>query len=194
MSSKILTAERLRELLSYDPETGDLMWIIKNSFRIKVGDVAGYKDYRGCLLVRIDRRIYRAHRLAWLWTHGRWPTDEIDHIDGNPSNNRMCNLREATHALNMQNRRRATFDNKSGFLGVSWREDRKTWVARIQINGKKAHLGHFSTAEEAHNEYLRAKHKHHEFGTLEHPGGEMRDPDRVTASLALWRKPCRFPD
>jgi len=95
---------------------------------------------------------------------GTWPQNEIDHIDGNKSNNRFRNLRDVTRSANNQNRRRPDRGNKSGFLGVKCH--RKSFVARIRIDGKQIHLGVFSTAIDAHRAYIKAKRNLHPFGQL----------------------------
>jgi hypothetical protein len=155
-----LTAERLHELLHYDPETGVFTWRVRRRPHMCVGAVAGCAmDNYWC--VRIDNRPYRAHRLAWFYVHGAWPLDLVDHIDGDGRNNRIKNLREATHATNAQSQRRARKDNKTGFLGVAYYKANNTYTAQIRLNGAKKHLGYFTTAAAAHNAYLDAKRRGH---------------------------------
>lgn len=99
-----LTPERLRCLLSYDQGTGLFTWLIDRGNGACAGQRAGTVDRNsGYVLVQIDGRQYRAHRLAWLYVHGRWPRPLIDHIDRNRANNRISNLREATSAINNSN-------------------------------------------------------------------------------------------
>lgn len=163
----MLTAERLRELLYYDPETGVFMWLMRTNRRIQVGDVAGSFDKAaGYVHIRLDGKLYKAHRLAWLWVYGVWPVDQIDHINTVRHDNRIANLREASNQLNGENRRRVRSDNKSGFLGVGFDTKTERLYARIQINGKSKHLGRFETPELAHAAYLAAKREHHKGNTL----------------------------
>ena len=113
-----LTAERLREVLDYGPDTGVFTWKIRTNSRVKVGDVAGALRPDGYIQISIDGRLHRAHRLAWLYVTGESPPDQIDHINGVRDDNRIANLRLATSAENKQNLRRAKSRNKTGFLGV----------------------------------------------------------------------------
>ena len=167
MDSKILTAERLRDLLHYDPETGVFTWRIGASKRVRAGDIAGFVNGTGYWLIGVDGRKYRAHRLAWLWVYGAWPSKDLDHIDGCRNNNRIFNLREATISENRQNQREARSNNKSsGFLGVTHHKQSNAWMARIVINGKTIHLGLFKEPEITHAAYVSAKRKHHPFCTI----------------------------
>ena len=111
--------------------------------------VAGCKS-RGYIVVRVDLVLHQAHRLAWLYVHGSWPVDQIDHINCDPSDNRICNLREATPAQNQANTRSYA---KSGFKGV--RKNFSKWNAYIGGRTFK-HLGSFDTPEEANAAYLTA--------------------------------------
>ena len=113
----------------------------------------------GYICIRVDNVLYTAHRLAWLYAYGRWPTHQLDHINKDRADNRLCNLREATNAENAQNRKRR--DNKTGYTGVN-RENNK-WKAEIKLNYKTIRLGLFDTPEEAHAAYLSAKHGLHPF-------------------------------
>lgn len=162
----MVSAELLRSLLQYDPETGLFTWIRVASpqSRVSVGDIAGCVDSRGYVVITIGGRQYRAHRLAWLWINGAWPSSEIDHIDVNPSNNRWANLRLASPSTNGANKRRSS-NNKSGFKGVSFHARDRKWRSQICVAGHRIHLGDFATAEAAHAAYIAAANKHfHEFG------------------------------
>lgn len=159
MAKADLTAQRLRELLHYDPETGVFTWRVACR-GTAAGDVAGCVIDGGYIRITIDKRFHRSHRLAWLYMTGTWPANDIDHIDGNPSNNALANLRDVTRSVNLQNRRAAMGHNTtSGVLGVS--SKRNKWRARIKVDGRHVSLGHFDTIEEAQAAYLEAKRAHH---------------------------------
>jgi hypothetical protein len=148
---KPLTAKRLRELLRYDPETGDWTWLKMLAVnQTKPGGKAGTSDSGGYVQIRIDGPKYSAARLAWLYMHGCWPKAEIDHKDGNRLNNRWSNLREASHSQNQWNTGRR---RNSEFKGVSWHKRSRKWIARIMIHGRHIHLGCFHSQEIAHEAY-----------------------------------------
>jgi hypothetical protein len=150
---------RLRELLSYDPQTGEFRWLVKRGRTAQCGAVAGTLHRRGYIQVRIAGRGYLAHRLAWFFTHDVWPREQIDHINSNKTDNRIINLREATHQQNEWNRgpRR---DNTSGIKGVFWAKRENCWRALICINNKRVHLGLFNTKEEAARARAEADEKY----------------------------------
>ena len=163
-----LTAERLRELLHYDPETGEFTRKMRAA-RIPAGSKANSVDTsNGYVKFRVDGKRYFAHRLAWLYMHGRWPNPIVDHIDGNKTNNRIGNLREATDKANAQNRRAAGKNKVYGtHLGVEPNTGKKKpWTARIFADGKRHYLGCYETEEEAHAVYLAAKRRLHEGCTI----------------------------
>lgn len=153
-----LTAERLRELLHYEPTTGVFTWRVSRVGAPRAGTVAGcmdgqnhhssgFKYWRIC----IDYRRYRRGRLAWLYVHGCWPSGgSIDHIDGNEGNDAIANLRDATPSQNQYNRH-AQKNTPSGLKGVQRVSGSMTnpWRARIVFNKAEKHLGCFSTAREA---------------------------------------------
>ena len=143
-----LTAEYLRSILHYDPATGIFTWRVSTSNRVRAGDVAGCQNGSGYLLIKVQSRLYPAHRLAWLYVYGVWPKDQIDHINRNRSDNRRANLREVTNKQNGQNASKRS-DNTSGHPGVSWHKRDFKWVAQIMHNQKLIHLGYFSILEEA---------------------------------------------
>lgn len=146
-----LTQARLKEVLKYDPETGQFTWLVSTSNRVKVGAVAGYSRWDGYVCIRIDGILYLSHRLAWLYMTGEWPENEIDHRDLDKSNARWENLRPATRQQNAANM--ATW-SATGFKGVH--KDGKGYGARIKIDGKKKYLGYFLTPEEANAAYVKA--------------------------------------
>lgn len=138
-----LTAERLRSLLSYDAETGVFVWIAPTSNRVKRGTVCKYKTSPGYIAVRIDRILIGAHRLAWLYMTGEWPIADVDHINGDRTNNRWSNLRAASRQQNLRNMQMRTRQNTSGFKGVSWISRCSLWHAAIGIDRKNKSLGYF---------------------------------------------------
>ena len=143
-----LTAEKLRELLHYEPETGIFTRKVGSASQVKAGDVAGSPNGRGYLQITVQSRLYRAHRLAWLYVYGSWPEDQIDHINRNRSDNRISNLREVSHKQNHQNKSKPS-NNTSGHPGVCWNKRKSKWVAQITHNQKQIYLGCFNTVEEA---------------------------------------------
>ena len=146
--SETLAAERLRELLEYFPETGIFRWRVSPARNVKVGDIAGCLNGKGYLQIKIDGKLHSAHRLAWLYTHGTWPADQIDHINRDRSDNRILNLREATPAENGRNMSKAS-NNTSGYPGVYWRKARQKWQAQITHLGERIHLGYFTEKSDA---------------------------------------------
>lgn len=160
-----LTAEQLRELLHYDPETGIFVWRSKVSWGIKIGDIAGTIEKSGYKVITFKKSLYKAHRLAWLYIHDKWPKDQIDHANGIRNDNRLVNLREATRAENAQNAGSRKGRDKAS-RGTSYKEDCNKWQAEIQVSGCRKYLGIFDTQEEAHKAYVAAKLVHHTFSPV----------------------------
>lgn len=158
----MLTAERLREVLIYNPETGIFTWLVRARPGAEAGDVAGCIDRLGYRRIAIDGGQYKAHRLAWLYVCGAFPANGMDHINGDPADNRICNLREATQGENNQNTK-SYRNSSSKYLGVSWHTLKKKWQAQITVNGKQHYLGYFANEEEAHSAYCAAKTELHTF-------------------------------
>lgn len=157
MAKSILTAERVRELLHYDPDTGVFTWLSGQDS----GKRAGWIDH-GYVRIAVDGAKRYAHRLAWLYVHGEWPK-YIDHINHVKSDNAIANLRPCTHQENMQNMRIvARSYNSTGLAGVS--RFRGKFRSVIDVGGKQRHLGTFNTADSAHVAYLVAKAKFHPHG------------------------------
>ena len=162
-----LTKVELDELLKYNKDDGSFTWVKNVGSRAKAGSFAGSKHSSGRVYICIKKRDYLAHRLVWLHFNGSLPCCDIDHINGDSFDNRIENLRLATHAENMQNHRRARADSASQLIGVMPRNrQKKCWYAEIRTNGKKKYLGSFHTKEEAHLAYLTAKRELHSFCTI----------------------------
>lgn len=152
-----MTKDNLHKILHYEPTTGIFTWAVSRH-KVTSGSPAGYLQ-KGYVTIETGRKSYRAHRLAWFYTYGVWPSDQIDHINGDRADNRICNLREASNAENMQNQRRSHSNNKLGVLGVHKRHN--GFRARITVNKKIIQLGFYKTKELAHEAYLKAKRELH---------------------------------
>ena len=160
-----LTAERLREVLHYDPETGVFTRAVKRAWNALGSE--NVLPTHGYLKLGVDGVQYFAHRLAWLHVHGSWPREFIDHMNGCKTDNRIANLREASSRTNCENRHEARSDNvSSGILGVHWSEYHQKWKAQIRVNGRLKHLKYCNSIDEARDVYLNAKRKLHEGCTI----------------------------
>jgi len=159
----MLSVHRILQCLEYNPNTGIFTRKIPGrGFGAKVGDVAGSPDKDGYLCIGIDGKVYRAHRIAYLISHGEIDRGmEIDHINGIKNDNRASNLRKVSSTTNKENLRAAHSRNKLGVLGVRQRSDYNKFEASIQVNGKKKHLGVFDTSDAASEAYLCAKRNLH---------------------------------
>lgn len=158
MRREVISREDLLDCLLYYPETGEFRW--RNGTQRLTGQTR--KD--GYVVIELRHKYYLAHRLAWLIMKGEWPPNEIDHINGNPSDNRILNLRACTCAENQENKA-ASSRNTTGYIGVfkTSKGNGRPFSAAIQKNRKKWHLGHFDTAEEAAEAYRKAKAEIHTF-------------------------------
>lgn len=168
MTKKELSLDYLKEVLSYDPETGIFTWKKQLSSRGTPGSVAGsISKSIGYRTIVIHKIRYLAHVLAWFYSTSEWPDDEIDHKNGIRSDNRLGNLRPSSHHQNMQNRHRSTRStNSSGFLGVRLANENpphSRYVASIQHQGRNIRVGTFPTAEEASAAYIAKKHELHPY-------------------------------
>jgi hypothetical protein len=159
---EIISADDLRKLVNYDPDTGRFTWNDVRPYVFSGIDAGCFHKNTGYIVVTISQRQYKAHRLAWLYVFGEWPSDEIDHKNGDRSDNRISNLRLASSQENNQNR---GFDrrNTTGYTGVFRSSDNKKFTSSISHENKRRHLGTFDTPEAAYEEYLRAKAELHEF-------------------------------
>lgn len=160
---KTLNIDELNAVISYDKETGLLIWKKHKNQSVKEGSIAGFIDTEGYVIVRIKGVALKAHRIAWAITFNKWPDILIDHINGNPSDNRIANLRVASHSQNCQNKRKALPSSKSGLMGAMFDNSTGRYRSRIRVGGKRISLGSFKTPEEAHDAYLKAKRNLHEF-------------------------------
>jgi hypothetical protein len=155
----VITQQRLKELLYYDPISGKWTWIKKHCYKVVVGKEAGYVNPYGYRIIQIDRHLYRAHRLAVLYITGQWPSKEIDHRFGCRDDNRWSEIREANKRQQQANAKRRS-DNTSGHKGVVWDKERKCWKAQIAAPDKFKFLGRFQTFDEACQAYATAANQY----------------------------------
>lgn len=158
----MISEYELKKLLHYNPETGIFKWIVSPAHAVKAGSIAGRLHKFGYIEIRIKNKIYPAHRLAWFYVYGKWPKDQIDHINGIRDDNRIANLRECTNTENQQNRV-SRKGSTSKYLGVSWDSKNERWLAQININNKNKYLGSYATEEDAYKAYCKAKAELHTF-------------------------------
>lgn len=138
---------KVRTALSYDATTGQFTWLVTQGKAI-AGRQAGTSHCKGYIAIRFCGRTMLAHRLAWFFTYDEWPSLQIDHINGVPSDNRISNLRLATHQQNLFNKVEPA-NNTSGVLGVGWYKANKKWRAYITHSGRQIHLGFYGSKDEA---------------------------------------------
>ena len=156
MADEIIHA--LKNAIQYDPKTGQFNWLEKVSARSpEAGESAGVKLKSGYWRISFRGEKYYLHRLAWMLYYNQIPPENIDHINGNKSDNRIANLRSVTQSVNMQNTKKAR--GKHALMGVS--ESRNRFRAEIRVNGEKKHLGVFDSAIDAHEAYMKAKRIYH---------------------------------
>lgn len=157
-----LTQACIKEILDYNPETGELKWKACRSTNIKPGTRFGSHCRLGYLRGKVNRETFAAHRVIWLYVYGEWPAGEIDHINGVRDDNRLANLRVVTRQQNNHNRHKSWAG--SGFMGVYANHGR--WRAAINVNKKTVTIGNFGTREEAAAAYIEAKRRLHPTSTL----------------------------
>ncbi len=143
-----LTQQKLKEILSYDPETGIFIWKVSLASNIKPGRVAGYKTRQGYIAIKISRKKYFAHRLAWLYAHGSFPENQIDHINHVKADNSLKNLRACSRSENFANRKKQQ-NNTSGYKGVAWDKEKRKWRARIGHGRKLFYIGRYKDIKDA---------------------------------------------
>ena len=174
MKDIILDQSLLKEIISYDRITGEFKWKPRSSKWFKgntigwikfnstfAGNVAGKKTKDGYIEITIFGKRYQAHRLAYLYEYGKLPDEDIDHIDGVKDNNSICNIREVSRSMNLQNKNRANKNNISGILGVHYNKNSKRFASHIGVDRKTRYLGSFDTPEEARSAYVAAKKELH---------------------------------
>jgi len=154
-----LTAEYLKSVLDYNPQTGVFTWKVGRGGKGKKGSTAGSADTYGHRQIKVGGRAYSAHRLAWLYYYNEWPKGPLDHKDRDPANNAISNLRECTPSENAHNSTRSRGSSK--YQGVCWCKRENKWVARIGVNNKRVYLGVFDDELTAANAYREAKAKYH---------------------------------
>ncbi len=148
----ICSIEMLLDFFIYDKGSGTLT-NKRSRGRVKSGEQSGWVDGYGYLTVQINGKNYKAHRVVWAMVNGYWPKHYIDHINGIRTDNRISNLREATHSQNLCNCKHYS-NNKSGMKGVSFHRGTGKWVAQITVNGTPKYLGLFEKKEDASLKYL----------------------------------------
>ena len=151
----MLTAARAKHLFHYDCETGVFTWRNCGLKKLNGQPTATSVGSHGYHQIYADGKMYVAHRVAWLYANGKWPKGYIDHVNGVKTDNRICNLREASQSLQNGNTKRRK-SNRSGFKGVDFKVSHKKWRARIAFQGKHRLLGYFKTPELAHAAYRSA--------------------------------------
>jgi hypothetical protein len=162
---ELLPFELANEFLEYNPETGVFIWKVRDRKHCKSDRSCNMWNSRfantvaGCInketkyrQIRVNGNLYKAHRLAWLLHYGAWPEDQIDHINNDPADNRIENLRKATSSQNNRNRS-SRKGSSSKYLGVSWYKNYNKWVAEIRVDGTRYHLGYFTVEEDAARAY-----------------------------------------
>lgn len=144
----MIDAATLRRMLNYEMFGGVFTWATSPSAKFQIGQLAGSVTPRGYLQIGLFGKNYPAHRLAWLHVYDRWPQGVIDHIDGNPLNNSIMNLRDVSQQMNTRNAK-VSKNSRSGVNGVNWNSKRRCWNAFIMVDRKSINLGYFSTVEAA---------------------------------------------
>lgn len=159
IKKELPSQEYLKEFFNYDNITGLFTWKIRTSNRINVGSIAGNENTIGYIQIQLDKRNYLAHIFAWKYYYGIDPINDIDHINGIRSDNRIENLREATTIENNRNRRMQS-NNTSGYKGVFYNKRDSNYYARAGLNGTYVSLGYFNTPEEASDAYIKFTKEH----------------------------------
>lgn len=167
-----MNVDDLKQVLDYDQETGVFTWKEFRGGFAKPGAAAGSVDSKGYVQIKIGRRLHLAHRLAWLWVYGDFPDSHLDHIDRNPRNNAIANLRACTRDENHQNLG-IRANNTSGTTGVSWVAASGKWLAYINTGGKRKRLGLFEKKSDAIDARLKGKAELHTFHPTQPVGAQQ---------------------
>lgn len=154
-----LSADYLRQIINYNPESGVFTWRERRG-RVSPGEKASCMDKHGYVVIRIDGHLYKSYRLAWLYMFNKWPDKEVDHLNGIRNDNRIANLREATHSENNQNVQLKK-SNTSGYKGVSWSKSVGKWHAYSRVNGQRIHIGYFEDKNSAYFAACNFREQHH---------------------------------
>jgi len=169
-----MNIDALKSLLSYNPETGQFHWIAAGKGRCKNKE-AGTLLHSGYVGICIGPKRWQAHRLAWALHYGEWPSDQIDHINGVKTDNRICNLREATNSQNGKNLGLSKA-NKSGVAGVCWSKRYQNYRAYIKVEHKQKYLGTFKNFDDAVKIRREAEYKYFgEWNRIRHENSNKRD-------------------
>lgn len=144
----MISRKRLLEVLSYDPTTGDFTWLVQHK-RAAIGAKAGHVTAEGYRRLKIDGKLYLQHRLAFLYMTGCWPKNQVDHVDGDVTNNSWNNLREATRTQNLWNMK-----VRAAHLKGAYPAENGKWKSSIAFNKKQIYLGRFDSESEAHAAYI----------------------------------------
>jgi hypothetical protein len=148
MTNQTFTQNELKTLLDYNQDTGLFTWKLYRGGTAKVGDTAGKVEANGYHRIKVNGKLYLAHRLAWFYEYGIWPDKDLDHINRIKTDNRLVNLRVATRSENIQNTGLRK-NNSSSVIGVSWNNQKSMWRAYITKDYKQIHLGLFKSKDEA---------------------------------------------
>lgn len=184
-----ITHKALLAILHYEPETGIFTWKTRRTISNKIheGNMAGsvYSIEKPYIRITIENVNYSAHRLAWFYVYGVWPKGQIDHINGDKSDNKIINLREASNSQNNQNKK-VRKDSSTGIKGVSFDKRKNKYRAAIKVDGAQISLGSFKTPEEAHAAYCRAAEQH--FGEFANFGQLQPAQEILLRRQALARR------
>jgi hypothetical protein len=158
----MINAKEVRELFEYNPENGNLTWVKKRKYfsKLLLGNIAGTLNDNGYRAVTIKGKTYQIHRIIWLYVHGKFPENVIDHINGIKDDNRLCNLRDCTISENNLNTKLSK-NNVSGIKGIHWNKLKNKWHGQINFNKKKIFIGYFDDFFEACCKIRSARNKYH---------------------------------